>query len=170
MINPSSGLSHQTSVTSPPPEAFPKATHEEAAKIIGDVTQGKHVIVLSGYSELEYENPEAVKKIISECLDKLISEHGQDNLVVVAGATKVGIGMVYEIAAQKNLATLGIVSENGRAYGGIAPDCKNIAWVPAVDKNNWEVLTPQGTSYMVDVAKSNGTFCALGGGALPYQR
>lgn len=81
---------------------------------------------------------------------------------MVAGATSDGIGAVYKVAKELGVATYGIVSEAGKAYGS-DPACDKTFFVP--DPNNtWQVLSSKGESYMVDVAKNNGVLVYYGGG------
>ncbi|EAN4380549.1 hypothetical protein DRE45_21375 [Salmonella enterica subsp. enterica] len=131
------------------------------------ITQNKHVMVFSGFSALGYENIELLKKTIKLELKRAINVYGEDLLCVVAGATSEGIGIVYDLAKEMKISTLGIVSE--QAKGHESPNCDKVVYVPDPEKT-WKVLDVTGNSYMVYVAtqKDNisrtGEFIALGGG------
>ncbi|MBU2713514.1 dermonecrotic toxin domain-containing protein [Zooshikella harenae] len=152
------------------------AKHAEVKTTIENITANKRVVVFSGFSGLGYENTEVLQAILSEILDNEITLYGQDNVVVVAGATGEGIGAVYEVARNKGLTRLGIVSEEAvPKYSSGLPDPdsfpslteKNDVFVPDPE-GTWKVLDPNGESYMVTVAKGNeqfkGKFYAIGGG------
>lgn len=131
------------------------------------ITQNKHIMVFSGFSALGYKNIDLLKKTIGIELKRAIHVYGKDLLCVVAGATSDGIGIVYDLAKEMKISTLGIVSE--QAKGHESPNCDKVVYVPDPDKT-WKVLDVTGSSYMVYVAtpKDNisrtGEFIALGGG------
>jgi hypothetical protein len=140
------------------------------------------VIMFDGYSGAGYENPEIVKNEIKRQIMQFAQEtkamkfHGAQEvfdgtIYVVAGATKQGIGMVYEVAEELKqrclkIKTVGIVSElASKKY----PDdiAKNLDFlVDIADPNEtWQVLDEKGKSYMVDVIKhSEARACFMGGG------
>ncbi|PXX54018.1 hypothetical protein SAMN05660489_05848 [Pseudomonas sp. LAMO17WK12:I10] len=127
-------------------------------------TEGKHVMVFSGFSALEYKSPELLNSKLNQILDAAENKYGVNGLLVVAGATTDGIGAVYKIAQERGIATLGIVSEradNGAA--SISPHCQEVVFVPD-PKGSWKVLDAAGASYMTHVARKDGVFHALGGG------
>lgn len=122
--------------------------------------KGKFPIVFGGYSGLGYEKPEAVRDEVSKLLEKLKERYGS-RLIVVSGATSVGIGLVYEVARELELCTLGIVS------GQVNPEdvshfCDYVLLV-SDPHGTWEVKTENGDSYMVETAK-NGEMIYFGGG------
>lgn len=133
------------------------------------LTSNKHVMVFSGFSGLGYSDLAGMKAELSSVLDRAIQEYGAHNLCVAAGATSVGIGMVYEIAKEKNIVTLGIVSE--QAKGWASAFCDEVIYVHDPD-SSWKVLDEAGNSYMVYVATQKneisrtGEFLAFGGGAV----
>jgi len=125
-----------------------------------ELLKGKSPIVFGGYSGLGYENPEALRDEVRKTLENLKLRYG-DRLIVVSGATSVGIGLVYEIASELGLPTLGVVSDRVNP-GDISPFCDNVLLVsdPA---GTWEVKTKSGDSYMVEAARK-GEMIYFGGG------
>ena len=63
-----------------------------------------------GYSNLGYEDPEAMIRIAKH----ILSELNPEQTIVNIGATRSGIGAVYEIANQMGFTTTGIVSIRAR--------------------------------------------------------
>lgn len=147
----------------------PSVPPDSVKSTIDTYTRDKHVMVFSGFSGLGYRDSANLKAQLSVVLDDAINRHGAHNLCVVAGATPEGIGTVYEIAKNKGIGTLGIVSELAR--GGASQYCDKVIFVNDPDAS-WRVLDEKGSSYMVYVAtKQNelsrtGEFLAYGGGAV----
>lgn len=127
-----------------------------------ELLKGKFPIVFGGYSGLGYEKPEAVRDEAKKTLENLKVRYG-DRLMVVSGATSVGIGLVYEVASELGLPTLGVVSDQVNP-GDISPFCDHVLLVsdPA---GTWEVKTKSGDSYMVEAARS-GEMIYFGGGEI----
>jgi len=123
----------------------------------------KYVMVFSGYSGLGYADKAALKKQISEILQTKISQYGAENIVVVAGATSEGIGMVYQLAKAHGIGTLGIVSIMAQHHAEISSACDEIVYVPD-PAGSWKVLDDKGHSWMTYAASKNGIFLAFGGG------
>jgi hypothetical protein len=128
----------------------------------------KFVLVFIGFSGQGYQDPTRLDDTLTHIMQQTIDAHGEANVVVVAGATKDGIGRCYELAKQTfNLQTIGIVSELGAAYA--SPQCDAVVYVEDPDKS-WRVRTPDNkTSYMVSVAQRRGEIYALGGGAVAIE-
>jgi hypothetical protein len=81
--------------------------------------QGKKVVTFIGYSDTGYEDPEAIFEI-----DKgLQNELDPEQTVINIGATRSGIGAVYEIANQRGFTTTGIVSNQARKYNAELSPC-----------------------------------------------
>ncbi|MDE1462504.1 hypothetical protein [Spartinivicinus poritis] len=101
--------------------------------------------------------------MLNQLLDEAIEKHGgADKLVVSAGATSCGIGIVYEIAKQKNIATLGIVS-------ALADEAETSGFCDKkvfVQAESWEVKDPNGNSYTLYPATLKGEIFKLGGGVV----
>ncbi|MCC7006006.1 MAG: hypothetical protein IT497_05110 [Ottowia sp.] len=129
-------------------------------------TVGKRVIVLSGFSELDYADSAALEAQIKNIFEQQ-ARHvgGYDKLIVVAGATNPGIGRAYKLADALGIKTLGIVSQEGSEL--VSPYCKQVVLINDPDKT-WKVLAPSGASYMVSAAAEGGVFYALGGGEITY--
>lgn len=116
-------------------------------------------IVLSGFSGMGYADSGLLEKKIV----KIFEMHRRPGLV--AGATKSGIGLSYEIAKRYDIPTLGIVSKEAEKYpDDISPFCDHVIYVPT-PKDVWEVKSPQGNSYMLSPLKwRQGAMYAIGGG------
>ncbi|WP_157658475.1 hypothetical protein [Burkholderia ubonensis] len=131
---------------------------------INEIMNGKSALVFSGFSGLGYKDPKNLEVMLRRALESAIEKYGP-HIVVVAGATDCGIGVVYRIAQEYGLSTLGIVSEMAKNSGElISPYCKHVVYVPDPD-GSWKVEGKSGLSYMVGVVKNNdGEFHAYGGG------
>ena len=127
-----------------------------------DLTEGKRVVVLAGFSGLGYKDIDALRQRITWTLDSEIAAHGAENLLIVVGATDTGIGVAYELAKHKGLTTAGIVSE-WAGENGTSAHCDHVVLVPDPERNG-KVLAGDGRSYMVSVAQNNGVYYAFGGG------
>jgi hypothetical protein len=123
---------------------------------------GKRVVVFGGFSGLGYEDVNQLETTIKNKLNEEIKQYGIENVVVVSGATSDGIGKCYEVAKSLGLETYGIVSEAGKEYGS-DKYCDKVFFVPD-PKNTWQVMSPTGDSYMVDIAQKNGVLAYYGGG------
>jgi len=154
------GLSTTEASTRPEQGAF--AQRDPILDQLTALGAGKRVIVFGGYSGLGYNDVDELKARIAATLDAESDEYGASNLLVVAGATADGIGVAYEVAKRKGLATAGIVSETARQYG-TSRHCDDVVFVPD-PQGNWKVLAPDGRSYMVSVAQNYGVYYAFGGG------
>lgn len=136
---------------------------------IDKYTQNKHVMVFSGFSGLGYSDVSALKEKLTSILMEAVDKHGSNKLCVAAGATSVGIGMVYEVAKKFEIDTLGIVSEQAKGSGEISKNCGHLFYINDPD-SSWKVIDAEGKSYMTYLATSKeeitrtGTFLALGGG------
>ncbi|MCE5293519.1 MAG: hypothetical protein LLF94_02760 [Chlamydiales bacterium] len=84
----------------------------------------KEVVSFLGYSSA-YENPVELKAKLTQILDQLDSA----KTIIAAGATKAGIGAVYELAKTKGFTTLGIVSTNAIETNSISPHADFVLYV-----------------------------------------
>ena len=133
-----------------------KLTEDQYKQLI----QSSYPVVIGGYSGLGYEDYELVRKKLREILAPLAAKHG-DRLLVVSGATKHGIGVVYEVAKEFGLPTLGIVSECAEPEE-ISGCCDSVFYVSDPEET-WQVTSPEGDSYFVETAR-HGHLFYLGGG------
>jgi len=120
----------------------------------------RHIIVVGGYSSRGYKYPDAVRQEVRRLLDSLVSEHGS-NLLVVSGATAVGIGLVYEVAKDLDISTLGVVSELATS-DELSGFCDNVLFIKDPE-GSWEVKSDAGDSYLVEAARE-GQMVYFGGG------
>ncbi|QHE91835.1 hypothetical protein PI93_019550 [Pandoraea fibrosis] len=140
---------------------------------IDRLTQGKHVMVFSGYSGLGYKDPAKLHDQIQKELKRAIDIHGIARTCVAAGATSDGIGVVYDEAKRlsPDIVTIGVVSEQARGDDSLSSNCDHVIYVDDPE-GTWKVLDENGRSYMAYLARNNeshsktGEFLAFGGGAV----
>ena len=70
------------------------------------------IITFMGFSGTGYELVEDVRKKLAD----ILSRYKPSEVVINAGATEVGIGMVYKVAKLKGFSTLGVVSTQAKKY------------------------------------------------------
>ena len=68
-------------------------------------------LTFMGFSGAEYEDPAAMLALAGRTLDK----YSPQKTIVLIGATREGIGAVYELAKSRGFATAGIVSSQAKA-------------------------------------------------------
>jgi hypothetical protein len=68
----------------------------------------------------------------------------------------------YNANKIRSFTSLGIVSEQAKQYG-IDDNCKSVFYVKDYD-SSWKVLSPNGESYMVKIAKDTGGYLQYYGG------
>ncbi|MCO5413487.1 hypothetical protein [Ralstonia mojiangensis] len=148
----------------------PSRFSDDVTRQIDEYTRGKHVMVYSGFSELGYSDPSKLEETVREQLDQAIVSYGSEKVCVAAGATSDGIGMVYAVAAEMGVDTIGVVSvEAQRNPESISKHCNKVIYVDD-PKGTWEVVNARNESYMVYLARNmeefgkTGEFLALGGG------
>lgn len=141
----------------------PADVREATPAAIRAFVDGKHMQVLTfaGYSGAGYEDPKAMLDHAARILD------GEDpaKTLVNAGATKVGIGAVYDLAKAKGFTTMGIASTLARD--------KDVELSPCVDHvffvadTQWggkvegkDQLSPTSQA----MVESSTSFVAIGGG------
>lgn len=134
-------------------------THEEILRQINS----RYPLVFAGFSGLGYNNKDYLKQYIKDHLHRMIDIYGIDNLIVISGATKEGIGLVYDIAKELNLKTLGIVSEEAKKYpDSISSNCDYVIYIKDYN-GTWKVVDENNQSYTVFSAHG-GNFYICGGG------
>lgn len=148
----------------------PSRFSDDVTRQIDEYTKGKHVMVYSGFSELGYRDPSKLEETVREQLDQAIVRYGSEKVCVAAGVTSDGIGMVYAVAAEMGVDTIGVVSvEAQRKPESISKDCNKVIYVDD-PQGTWEVVNARNESYMVYLARNmeefgkTGEFLALGGG------
>jgi hypothetical protein len=113
---------------------------------------GRKIVTFAGFSSNGYEDPAGVERYMSSVLDEL-DPHAD---VVCCGATPMGIGAVYALAASRGFTTIGIVSANARKEEVAFADDVDIVYV--IEDEAWggyidEQGTPSPTSrVMVDAS------------------
>ncbi|MFY9943535.1 MAG: hypothetical protein WAK57_15265 [Desulfobacterales bacterium] len=141
----------------------PRQVGEATLPEILQFVQEKKMIVLTftGFSGAGYENPAAMIEKASEILRK----QGPEKTVINIGATREGIGAVYEVAKAMGFTTMGIVSALAQAEGVALSQC--VDYVFYVQDDSWggrvggeERLSP--TSEAIVAVSS--TFVGIGGG------
>jgi hypothetical protein len=119
------------------------------------------VLTFAGFSGAGYENPAAMIENASEILRKQDPEKTLINI----GATRDGIGAVYEVAKAMGFTTMGIVSSLAQAEGVALSPC--VDYVFYVQDDSWggrvrgeERLSPTSEA-IVEVSSA---FVGIGGG------
>ncbi|ENJ4210997.1 hypothetical protein AB1D78_004083 [Escherichia coli] len=135
-----------------------------------------YCVTFIGYSRLEYESPDLLKKTLKLKLEQCLQEHPGKQIIVVSGGTEVGIGAVYNLVREDellrdNVKCIGIVSAESiksEVYE-LALSKDKIAIVPALD-GSWQTKSPSGYPYILYPAhKYGGEVVALGGGLISYE-
>jgi hypothetical protein len=129
--------------TGGPPQgtASPQASASSAPRIIrlanadAAITQvrgmGRSIVTFLGFSGAGYEDPLAVERAITKVLDEL----NPRSVIISAGATPDGIGVVYRLAKRRGFTTIGIVSAIAEEEGvGFSPDVDTVF---VVSDNTW---------------------------------
>jgi hypothetical protein len=144
-----------------PPSVKREATPAEIQAYFRD--QHKTVLTFLGYSGAEYEDPTAMIQRVREVLRAFNPER----TIINIGATKEGIGAVYEIAKQQGFTTVGIVSTQAQVTKTTLSSCVDVvffvrdaSWGGLV--NGTDRLSP---TSMAMVASSD-QLVAIGGGEI----
>ena len=140
----------------------PKVVQYEALR---EALRGYQVVVLGGYSGLDYEHP----TVLRQQIEAVVKRKG-DRAAYVIGATEDGIGRAYgwipEVASELALGdvkTAGIVSRNAAEWGVARQDL--VVFVDT-DVDSWEVKV-DGRSLMVSIAEeTDGEMIYFRGGAV----
>jgi hypothetical protein len=83
--------------------------------------RGLQTVTFMGFSGAEYEQPASMLALAGQTLDK----YPPQKTIVLIGATREGIGAVYDLAKSKGFTTAGIVSSQAKV--------NNVAFSPCVD-------------------------------------
>jgi hypothetical protein len=99
-----------------------RALNAEAA--VADIRlTGKRVVTFLGFSGSGYEGPDAVREAIEEVLAPL----DPGSILINAGGTTAGIGIVYSIAKVGGFSTIGIVSSLAeKETAELSPDADRV--------------------------------------------
>ncbi len=139
------------------------ATREATSQQIGAFVRasGKQVLTFMGYSGAGYEDMAAMRAAAEQAL----ARHNPAKTMVNIGATRVGIGEVYELAKARGFVTLGIVSTLARDAGEPLSPC--VDQVFFVRDSSWGGRLPGATrlapTSAAIVAQSR-EFVGIGGG------
>ncbi|MFT4102116.1 MAG: hypothetical protein QM674_13970 [Burkholderiaceae bacterium] len=99
-----------------------ESTHAEVSEYFA--ARKWQVITFVGYSGAEYEHPE---QMLAHA-ERLLQPFPRDGTVVNIGATRSGIGAVYELAKKMGFRTSGIVSSLARDEGVEISDCVDLVF------------------------------------------
>lgn len=121
--------------------------------------RGMQTLTFIGFSGAEYEQPAAMLALARQVLDK----HAPEKTIVLIGATREGIGSVYDLAKSKGFTTAGIVSSQATAnkvpfspcvdhvfvvedatWGGIDPKTKRLSPTSAAMVENSDLIVAIG--------------------------
>jgi hypothetical protein len=143
----------------PGPRQVGEATLSEILQFVQEKKMG--VLTFAGFSGAGYENPAGMLENASEILRKQDPEKTLINI----GATRDGIGAVYEVAKAMGFTTMGIVSSLAQAEGVALSPC--VDYVFYVQDDSWggrvrgeERLSPTSEA-IVEVSSA---FVGIGGG------
>ncbi len=141
----------------------PREVGEASLPEISRFVQAKRMVVLTfaGFSGAGYENPEAM----IENASRILQEQDPTKTLINIGATKDGIGAVYEVAKRMGFTTMGIVSALAQVNRATLSQC--VDYVFYVKDDSWggrvrgeERLSPTSEA-IVEVSSS---FVGIGGG------
>ncbi len=141
------------------PEIRAESTHADISAYFA--ARKWHVITFVGYSGAEYEHPQ---QMLAHA-EHLLQPFSRDDTVVNIGATKSGIGAVYELAKKMGFRTSGIVSSLARDEGVEISDCVDLVFY--VQDTQWGGIVPGSgrlsptSQTIVDVSTA---LFAIGGG------
>lgn len=145
-VNPLTKQGVGLTLSEPVPSVLPP---DEITRQIDEICKEKKPIIFIGFSGLDYEDREKLKEEITKILEAHIAEEGKHNLIIIAGATDDGIGMVYNIANDLGIKTAGIVSEQAR--GSTSEFCDHVIYVDDPD-GSWRT-EKNGQTYLCHLAK-----------------
>jgi len=114
-----------------------------------------------GFSGAEYEDPAAMLALAGRTLDK----YSPQKTIVLIGATREGIGAVYELAKSKGFATAGIVSSQAKTNNVPFSACVDHVFV--VEDATWGGLDPKTqrlSPTSVAMVENSDVMVAIGGG------
>lgn len=143
----------------------PRIVHANDADAAINEIRGlcRRVVTFLGFSAGGYEDPAAVERLLSSLLDGF----DPGSTIICSGATVVGIGVIYPLAAARGFTTIGIVSSMAEVEKAQLSDDVDIIFVIA--DNTWggyidgtQTLSPTSN---VMVEASDELIC-IGGGPI----
>lgn len=122
---------------------------------------GRTVVTFLGYSGAGYQDRAAMLRQA----DQVLAELDPGRTIVNIGATKQGVGAIYELAKRRNFATTGIVSMEAKRAGAELSPC--VDHVFFVDDTTWGGYLP-GTQTLAPTSEAmvsvSDRLIAIGGG------
>ena len=118
-------------------------------------------LTFMGFSGAEYEDPAAMLALAGRTLDK----YSPQKTIVLIGATREGIGAVYELAKSRGFATAGIVSSQAKTNNVPFSACVDHVFV--VEDATWGGLDPKTerlSPTSVAMVENSDVMVAIGGG------
>jgi hypothetical protein len=119
------------------------------------------MVTFTGFSGAEYEDPAAMLALAGQTLDK----YAPQKTIVLIGATREGIGAVYELAKRRGFATAGIVWSQAKANSVPFSPCVDHVFV--VEDATWGGLDPKTqrlSPTSLAMVESSDVMVAIGGG------
>jgi len=121
--------------------------------------RGTRTVTFMGFSGAEYEQPASMLSLA----EKALAKYAPPKTIVLIGATREGVGAVYDLAKSKGFTTAGIVSSQARVnkvpfspcvdhvfvvedatWGGVDPKTKRLSPTSAAMVENSDVLVAIG--------------------------
>jgi predicted Rossmann-fold nucleotide-binding protein len=125
--------------------------------------QGKTVLTFMGYSGSGYQDPQAMLTIARRVLE----DFDPAKTLVNSGATRVGIGAVYELARDMGFQTSGIVSSQAREQGAeLSPAVDRVFFVADETWGGFLPGTAQLSPTSTAIVENSDILVAIGGGAV----
>jgi len=164
IVSSPSALTTRSAYT-PPAHGIPTDTTYETQ--LGDALKDKYAVVYVGYSGAGYAQAGAVKQAIARDLKAICdTRHTTHDMVVVAGGTPEGIGMVYDVARDMRLTTFGIVAAQGAQYA--STNCEMLMTVTNASTDDWSTRMPESDEELVVAALRVATEQGNGAQLLAY--
>ncbi|HEJ7043035.1 TPA: hypothetical protein SMF55_004840 [Serratia liquefaciens] len=130
----------------------PGGTDASYKSMLQDVLKDKYAIVFAGHSGNGYLNSEAVCNHMRQQLREVMQDKGLSaaDVAIVAGGTPQGIGLVYSVANELGMGTVGIVASAGES--GCSDECAKRIVVNNQDPHDWATKMPESGEEMVVAA------------------
>ena len=141
------------------PAVVKSAAPSEIKAFFGD--RRLQALTFMGYSGAEYEDPAAMLALAGQTLDK----YSPQKTLVLIGATREGIGAVYDLAKRKGFTTAGIVSSQAKVNNVPFSSCVDHVFV--VGDATWgglDATTKRLSPTSVAMVESSDVMVAIGGG------
>jgi hypothetical protein len=142
--------------------------------------RGMQTVTFMGYSGAKYEEPSVMLALAGKALEKYVPQR----TIVLIGATREGIGAVYDLAKSKGFTTAGIVSSQAKVnnvpfspcvdhlfvvedatWGGIDPKTKRLSPTSAAMVENSDVMVAIGGG---DIARDEMTAARRAGKPIEF--